>query len=198
MIAIGLIAASLAWVGGRSSPSRSFLLRRRTDRRHRTRAPKSPTPGGISSLSSTSPVRGCDRPQIALVTFPGHMPELSVEPGDPGDEAVGLDRAKNRPCFGIDLIAFSGPDISPTESVPSAHASPEPLPSGAGIVASTRPVCGSIFWIQILGELKQVLAVEGRSRRARRHRSSAPFSRSRNRRRSACRQQQTRRADRHR
>src|SRR5947208_14679892 len=38
-----------------------------------------------------------DSPQIALVTFPGGVPELSVDPGDPGDEAVGLDGAKNRP-----------------------------------------------------------------------------------------------------
>src|SRR4029077_15999646 len=43
-------------------------------------------------------------PQIALVAFPGAVPELSVDPGDPGDEAVGLDRAKNRPCLGIDLM----------------------------------------------------------------------------------------------
>src|SRR5262249_52979201 len=32
----------LAWAGGRSAPSRSCLLRRRTDRRHRTRVPKRP------------------------------------------------------------------------------------------------------------------------------------------------------------
>src|SRR5664279_6385016 len=41
-----------------------------------------------------------DSPQIALVTVPGAVPELSVDPGNPGDEAVGLDRAKNRPCLG--------------------------------------------------------------------------------------------------
>src|SRR5437870_3270959 len=35
-----ILARSLAWAGGRSSPSGSCLLRRRTDRRHRTRAPK--------------------------------------------------------------------------------------------------------------------------------------------------------------
>src|ERR1019366_7125501 len=33
---------SLAWAGERSSPCRYFLLRRRSDRRHRTRAPKRP------------------------------------------------------------------------------------------------------------------------------------------------------------
>src|SRR5262245_47404321 len=32
-----------------------------------------------------------DSPHIALVIFPGGMPELALDPGDPGDEAVGLD-----------------------------------------------------------------------------------------------------------
>jgi len=37
----------------------------------------------------------------------------------------------------------------PTQSVPSAQASPEQRPPpGAGIVASTRPVSGSIFWMR--------------------------------------------------
>src|SRR6266705_805041 len=38
-----------------------------------------------------------DSPQIALVTFPGGVPELAVDPGDAGDKTVGLDGAKNRP-----------------------------------------------------------------------------------------------------
>src|SRR5882724_8272344 len=50
-----------------------------------------------------------DPPQIALVTFPGAVPKLTVDPGDPGDEAVRLDRAKNRPCFGIDLMDLPVP-----------------------------------------------------------------------------------------
>src|SRR5580692_5890516 len=33
---------SLVWAGGRFSPCRYFLLRKRTNRRHRTRAPKRP------------------------------------------------------------------------------------------------------------------------------------------------------------
>ena len=51
----------LAWAGGRPAPCRCFRRRRRTDRRHRTRAPTTPAPAGISSLSSTSPVRGSMR-----------------------------------------------------------------------------------------------------------------------------------------
>src|SRR5262245_59356111 len=50
------------------------------------------------------PRSGINSPQLALVTFPGAVPELSVDPGDPGDEAVGLDRAKNRPGLGIHLM----------------------------------------------------------------------------------------------
>src|SRR6267378_2155823 len=50
-----------------------------------------------------------DSPQIALVTFPGAVPELAVDPGDPGDEAVGLDGAENRPCLRIDLMDLPVP-----------------------------------------------------------------------------------------
>src|SRR5205809_7023308 len=54
----------------------------------------------LQDLSSS----GIDSPQITFVAFPGAVPQLSLDPGDPGDEAVGLDRAKNRPCLGIDLM----------------------------------------------------------------------------------------------
>ncbi len=58
---------------------------------------------------------GIESPQIALVTFPGTVPELSVDPCDPGDEAVGLDRAKNRPCLGIDLMDLPLPILPDPE-----------------------------------------------------------------------------------
>src|SRR5215213_1015300 len=45
-----------------------------------------------------------DAPQVALVPLPGAVPELSVGPGDAGDEAVGLDGAENRTRLGIDLM----------------------------------------------------------------------------------------------
>src|SRR5262245_2148095 len=50
---------------------------------------------------------GIDSPQIAFVTFPSAVPELSVYPRDSSDEAVGLDRTKNFPCLGIDLMNLS-------------------------------------------------------------------------------------------
>src|SRR5262245_61684138 len=45
-----------------------------------------------------------DAPHVALVAFPGAVPELAVDPGDPGDDAVGLDGAQDRPGLGIDLV----------------------------------------------------------------------------------------------
>src|SRR5688572_22533942 len=44
-----------------------------------------------------------DSPQLALVTFPRAVPELSIDPRDSRYETVGLDGTKNRPGFGIDL-----------------------------------------------------------------------------------------------
>src|SRR5262249_20587806 len=45
-----------------------------------------------------------DSPHIALVTLPGAVPQLAIDPGDPGDEAIRLDGAKNCPRAGIDLM----------------------------------------------------------------------------------------------
>src|SRR5512146_851084 len=45
-----------------------------------------------------------DAPQITLVAFPGAVPELSVDPRHPGDEAVGLDGAENLARVRIDLM----------------------------------------------------------------------------------------------
>ena len=50
-----------------------------------------------------------DSPQIALLTFPGGMPELSIDPSDPCDETIGLDGAKNIPGLGIDLMDLPVP-----------------------------------------------------------------------------------------
>src|ERR1035438_1045766 len=64
----------------------------------------------IESLQDLSR-SGIDSPHIALLTFPGRVPELSVDPRDSGDEAVGFDDAKDRPCFGIDLMDLPAPII---------------------------------------------------------------------------------------
>src|SRR5438067_4713411 len=104
-----------------------------------------------------------DSPQIALVTFPGGVPELSVDPGDPGDEAVGLDGAKNRPCLGIDLMDLAAPILPHPER---AFGPREPrVTAAAGRRDRGEHTAGLRIDLldAVLGELKQVLAVEGRS-----------------------------------
>src|SRR5262249_39705934 len=56
-----------------------------------------------------------DSPHVALVAFPGAVPELAVDPADAGDEAVGLDGAKNRACVGIDLVDLPLPILPDPE-----------------------------------------------------------------------------------
>src|SRR5579859_6138487 len=50
-----------------------------------------------------------DPPEIALVTLPRAMPELAVDPGDPGDEPLGFDGALNRAGLRIDLMNLPVP-----------------------------------------------------------------------------------------
>src|SRR5262249_51883545 len=110
------------------------------------------------------PGSGIDSPQIALVIFPGAVPKLSVDPGNPGDEPVGLDGANDRPRLPIDLMDLA-------VSIP---------PHPACSFGTREPRFTAAVWRwnrgehtaglridlldAILGELKQVLAVEGRSR----------------------------------
>ena len=138
-----------------------------------------------------------DLPHIAHVTFPGAVPELSVDPGDPGDEAVGLDRAKNRPCVGIDLMDLPVPDTAR----PKVSLRPTRAPSHRRRRApGSWRVHGRSADRSSGCDLRRAETGAGRRRpflHARRRRSSAASSRSRDRRRSACLRQQTRRADRH-
>src|SRR6267143_862433 len=103
-----------------------------------------------------------DSPQIALVTFPGAVPELAVDPGDPGDEAVGLDGAKYLPCLRIDLMDLAVP-ILPHPERPFGPGEPGGAAAAGrrdrGEYAAGLPID---LLDAILGDLKQMLAVEGR------------------------------------
>src|ERR1700748_2086259 len=59
--------------------------------------------GHVDLLKNIPGVR-IDPAQIALLAFPGGVPEFSIQPADAGDEAVGLDGAKNWTGLGIDLM----------------------------------------------------------------------------------------------
>src|SRR5213078_4281461 len=105
-----------------------------------------------------------DSPQIALVAFPSAVPELAVDPGDPGDEAIGLDGAKDRPCLGIDLMDLAVP-ILPHPELPLGPREPR-ITAAAGRRDRGEHTAGLRIDLldAVLSELKQVLAVEGRSR----------------------------------
>src|SRR4030095_11407772 len=104
-----------------------------------------------------------DSPQVALVIFPGAVPELSVDPRDPGDEAGGLDRAKDRPCLRIDLMDLPVA-ILPNPERPFGPREPRVTTAAGGRDRGQHTAGLRIDLLDaILGELKQVLAVEGRS-----------------------------------
>src|SRR5262249_1991983 len=102
-----------------------------------------------------------DSPQIALVAFPGAVPKLSIDPGNSGDVAVGLDRAKNSTCLGIKLMHLPVPML-PHPKCPLG-------PCEARGIAGRRDcrqhaTGGRIDFLDaILGDLKQVLTIESRS-----------------------------------
>jgi hypothetical protein len=102
-------------------------------------------------------------PQIAFVSFPSAVPKLSIDPGDPRDEAAALDGAKNRPALGIDLMDLAVPMLAHPER---AFGPGEPgVAASAGRRDRSKNLAG--FRIDlldtILGDLKQVPAVESRS-----------------------------------
>src|SRR5437879_2676330 len=104
-----------------------------------------------------------DSPQIALVTLPGAVPELAVDPGDSGDEAVGLDGAKNRPCPGIDLMDLPVP-ILPHPERPFGPSEPR-VTTAAGRRDRGEHTAGLRIDLPdaVPGERTPVLAIEGRS-----------------------------------
>jgi hypothetical protein len=48
-----------------------------------------------------------DAPYIAFLAFPSAVPQLSIDPSDTGDKAIGFDRAQYRSRLRIDLMNFS-------------------------------------------------------------------------------------------
>src|SRR5262249_53282391 len=104
-----------------------------------------------------------DSPQIALIAFPRAVPQLAVDPGDAGDEAVGFDRPEYRPRLGIDLIDLAIPILSHPES-PLGPRQPRITAPAGRRDRGEHPAGLRIDLLDaILGDLEQVLAVEGRS-----------------------------------
>src|SRR5204863_1315287 len=106
---------------------------------------------------------------ITLLTLPNAVPQLAVDPGDPGDEAVGLDGAKNRPCLGIDLVDLPIPILAHPEH-PFGPGEPGGTAAPPGAAAGRRDRGEHTAGLRIdlldaiLGEPKQVPAGKGQSR----------------------------------
>src|SRR5499426_3034448 len=91
------------------------------------------------------------------------MPQLSLDPGDPGDEAVGLDRAKNCPGLGVDLMDLPVA-ILPDPECPLGPREPRVTAAAGRRDRGEHTASLRIDLLDaILGELPQVLAVEGHS-----------------------------------
>src|SRR4029079_18834908 len=56
-----------------------------------------------------------DAPHVALVAFPGAVPELAVGPGDAGDDTVGLDGAQDLARFRLDLMDLAAAMLADPE-----------------------------------------------------------------------------------
>ncbi len=102
-----------------------------------------------------------DAADLALVAFPGAVPQLAVDPGHAGDEAVGLDGANDRAGLGIDLVDLA------IAVLPDPQAALGPGEPRVAAVAGRRDrrhhvAGGGIDLVDArLGDLIEVLAVEG-------------------------------------
>ena len=118
-------------------------------------------PRGISSRSSTAPLSRVDAADVALVAFPGAVPQLAVDPGHAGDEAVGLDGAQDGAGLGIDLVDLA------IAVLPHPQAALGPGEARVAAVAGRRDrrhhvAGGGIDLVDArFGDLVEVRAVEG-------------------------------------
>jgi len=136
----------LLWTSTRRGPVRSIRRRNRTGLHRRISSPLWRPPRGISSPLEHGAALRVDSADLALVAFPGAVPQLAVDPGHAGDEAVGLDGAHNGRPSGDRSVDLAIAGTAPPTGCPRHQARPEspPLP-GAGIDPTTSPVAGSIL-----------------------------------------------------
>src|SRR5262249_1000737 len=103
-------------------------------------------------------------PQLALLGFPGAVPQRALDPGDAGDEAVAVDAAQDLAGFGIDLVNLAVAILADPQRALG------PGQAGGTALARCRNRRGHFAPRRVdlldaaLGDLEQVPAVEGRAR----------------------------------
>src|SRR5690606_17018436 len=102
---------------------------------------------------------GIDATQLARVVLPCAVPELAVDPGHAGDEAIRLDRTQHGPGVGIDLV---DPAVAPGAHPEAAFGPGEARAPGRRRRDRGEDVAG--FGIDlpdaVAGDLEEVPAVE--------------------------------------
>src|SRR5262249_6665964 len=106
---------------------------------------------------------GINSSQIALVTFPGAMPELSIDPRHTGDKALRFDRAKNRTRLRIDLMNLPVAILSNPERSFGPRQPRVPAATRRSDCGDDASGLGVDFLDVRLGQLKQVRPVVRRS-----------------------------------
>jgi hypothetical protein len=90
------------------------------------------------------------------------VPKLSIDPTHPSDEAVRFDGTKNRACIRIDLKDLPIPTLPDPERTFSPREPRVAAVAGRGDGGEHSATLRIDLLDAILGDLKQVLAVEGR------------------------------------
>src|SRR5262245_37071345 len=104
-----------------------------------------------------------DPPHITLLAFPGAVPQLAVDPGDAGDDAVGVDGTEDGACVGSDLMDPPAPVLPNPERAFGPRKPRVATAAGRRKRREHAPCLGIDLLDAVLGDLEQVLAVESRS-----------------------------------
>ena len=104
--------------------------------------------------------RGIDAADLALVAFPGAVPQLAVDPGHAGDEAVRLDRADDGTRVGIDLVDLAVAVLPDPEAPLGPREARVAAVAGRGNRGDHVAARGIDLVDTRLGDLVEVLAVE--------------------------------------
>src|SRR5579883_2095610 len=110
------------------------------------------------------PAARIDVADVALVAFPGAVPEFPVHPGDAGDVAVSVDRAQNGTGVRVDLVDFPLPILPYPQRAFRPRQPRITAVAGRGNRGDHPSALRVDFLDMTLCDLEQVMPVERRAR----------------------------------